>query len=232
MELLNPELDKQTLVKNFISNWLALVFLSIGSTTGIAQDESADRGGSPDPASFTSYTRPDNQHRLSVGDKVSFRVLEEPDFAATLPVTSSGEIDFPLAGRIEAEGRTCAQVASELQRRLEKSFYKAATVVMALDSETTAPLGKVYLTGQVQRQGPIEIQRGETLTVAAAILHAGGFADFADRRRVRLVRPKSNGDIERFTVDVKAVIQEGKISKDMIVQPGDYIVVPERMFNF
>ena len=93
-------------------------------------------------------------------------------------------------------------------------------------------MGTYFVTGQVMKQGAQEIPRDREVTVAAAILEAGGFADFADRRRVRLIRPSGDGSTKRFTVDVKAVLERGDARKDMIVQPGDYVVVPERMFNF
>jgi len=173
----------------------------------------------------------DDKRRLEVADRVSFQILEEDAEPAILPVASSGEISFPLVGRIRAVGRTCKQVASEVEQRLEKRYYRDATVSLALEQETTAPEGKYFVTGQVRSQGAIEIPRGETVTVAQAILHAGGFADFADKRRVRVIRPLGNGEREAYKVDVKAVLEKGDLSKDMLVRPGDYIIVPERMFN-
>jgi len=93
-------------------------------------------------------------------------------------------------------------------------------------------MGTYFVTGQVMKQGAQEIPRDRKVTVAAAILEAGGFADFADKRRVRLIRPAADGQNKSFKVDVKAVLERGDTSKDMIVEPGDYIVVPERLFNF
>jgi len=174
----------------------------------------------------------DDSRVLEVGDKVSFQVAEEDEPSQVLSVASSGEIEFPLAGRVRAAGRTCLEVAAEVERRLEAKYYRSATVSLALDSETQAPLGKFFVSGQVQRQGPIEIMRGEKMTVAGAILNAGGFADFADRRRVRLIRPTADGKSETFKIDVKAVLEKGHVAKDMEVRPGDFILVPERMFNF
>lgn len=174
----------------------------------------------------------DDSRALEVGDKVSFRIAEDDDPSVVLAVASSGEIEFPLAGRVRAAGRTCKDVAAEVKRRLDSKYYRDATISLALESETQAPLGKFFVSGQVQRQGPIEIMRGEKMTVAGAILNAGGFADFADRRRVRLIRPGPDGKSETFKIDVKAVLEKGDVSKDLEVRPGDFILVPERMFNF
>lgn len=174
----------------------------------------------------------DDKRTLAPGDRLSFRVAEENDEAVLVTVASSGEIDFRYVGRVPASGRTCKAVADEVRLLLEKSFYTKATVGLALETASTLPMGTYFVTGQVMKQGAQEIPRDRKVTVAAAILEAGGFADFADRRRVRLIRPSAEGGTKRFTVDVKAVLERGDASKDMIVQPGDYIVVPERMFNF
>jgi polysaccharide export outer membrane protein len=167
-----------------------------------------------------------------VGDRLSFKIAEEEEDAVIVTVASSGEIEFPLVGRVPASGRTCKAVAEDVRRLLEKSYYRKATVGLALETSSTLPMGTYFVTGQVMRQGAQEIPRDRQVTVAAAILEAGGFADFADRRRVRLIRPSADGEKKRFTIDVKAVLERGDASKDMLIQPGDYIVVPERLFNF
>jgi len=174
----------------------------------------------------------DDKRTLAPGDRLSFRIAEEGDEPVLVTVASSGEIDFPYVGRVKSSGRTCKAVADEVRHLLEKSFYSKATIGLALETASTLPMGTYFVTGQVMRQGAQEIPRDREVTVAAAVLEAGGFADFADRRRVRLIRPSREGGTKRFTVDVKAVLEKGDASKDMVVQPGDYIVVPERMFNF
>ncbi len=174
----------------------------------------------------------DDKRKLAPGDRLSFRIAEEGDEPQLVAVSSSGEIDFPYVGRVQASGRTCKAVADDVRRILEKSFYSKATVGLALETASTLPMGRFFVTGQVMKQGAQEIARDREVTVAEAILDAGGFADFADRRRVRVIRSMPDGGTKKFTVDVKAILERGEARKDMIVQPGDYIVVPERMFNF
>jgi polysaccharide export outer membrane protein len=174
----------------------------------------------------------DDKRTLAVGDQLSFRIAEEGDEPVVVTVASSGEIDFPYVGRIPAAGRTCKSIAEQVRSLLEKSFYRKATIGLALETASTLPMGTYFVTGQVMKQGAQVIPRDREVTVAAAVLEAGGFADFADKRRVRLIRPLAGGETKRFTVDVKAVLERGDAKKDLLVQPGDYIVVPERLFNF
>jgi polysaccharide export outer membrane protein len=214
--------------------WVPLIDAQIpDSNLKPAPGGSALPAAKPKPMAVSSGTgHLDDKRSLAPGDHLSFRIAEENDEAVLVTVASSGEIDFPYVGRVPASGRTCKAVADEVRRLLEKSFYSKATVGLALETASTLPMGTYFVTGQVMKQGAQEIPRDREVTVAAAILEAGGFADFADRRRVRLIRPTPEGQTKRFTVDVKAVLERGDASKDRLVQPGDYIVVPERMFNF
>ena len=215
-----------------------LVFLFIGKAGAVPHSVEPSLTTAPAPykpalpGAVMGVGPLDNVRSLAVGDRLSFRVMQEGGEPYILTVASSGEVEFPFVGRVRASGRTCKAVADDVRVLLEKSFYKKATVSLALETASTLPMGSYFVTGQVMKQGAQEIPRDREVTVAAAILEAGGFADFADRRRVRLIRPTADGTSKRFTIDVKAVLERGDAHKDMIVRPGDYIVVPERMFNF
>ena len=87
--------------------------------------------------------------------------------------------------------------------------------------------GRVYVYGSVKGQGPQEIPADESYTVSKAIIRAGGFGDFANKRRVKVTR--KNG--QDFTIDLKRVIEEGRTDEDMVLQPDDQIYVPQRLIN-
>jgi protein involved in polysaccharide export with SLBB domain len=175
----------------------------------------------------------DNRHRLAPGDKVSFQVLEDRDDARPLVVTDSGELDVPYVGRVRVAGRTCQEVAAELKDLLEKDFYYRATVVLGLD-QINRVAGRVYVWGEVRQQGAIEIPANENFTAGKAILRAGGFSDWARRNRVRVVRAAKieGGPKEELTVDMDAILKDGKTELDVTLQPDDLIIVPRRAINF
>lgn len=174
----------------------------------------------------------DNTRPLQVGDTVNYRVVEDRGEPVTLQVTDSGDLEIPMVGRVQAAGKTPRTLARQVKGILEESLYRKATVIVGLASATKAPLGKVYLSGQVARQGSFDVPRGEELSVARLIVEAGGFSDFADKRRVRVVRVGPEGGKERITVDVKEVLERGNVEKDLILRPGDFVHVPERFINF
>lgn len=199
-------------------------------------------------ATLTSMNALDDKSTLSPGDRISFRVIEDRDEAVPRVVTDTGEVDFPYVGRVKVQGQTCRQVANKLKQLLEVDYYKSATVIVGLDviadhGDTVVPKDQAWVMGQVRTVGPVEISKQQPLTVSQIIMKAGGFGDFADQRKVRLVHRRSlpsnarpdamevTSSGEGEIIDVKAVF-EGKSASDPIVAPNDYIIVPKRLVNF
>ena len=170
----------------------------------------------------------DNSRKLGNGDRVSFRVVEDRKAPTALVVADSGEMEVPLIGRVAASGKTCKQLAFEIKKLLDKDYFYNATVILGLDAISGKSRGKIYVWGQVRNQGALEIPADEAFTVSRAILRAGGFADFANRKAVKLTR--KNGDT--LTVDVVKVLEKGQVDKDVELQPDDIISVPQRLINF
>jgi protein involved in polysaccharide export with SLBB domain len=173
----------------------------------------------------------DDERPLRIGDTLSMRVVEDRESPVSLLVTDSGEVEVPLIGRVLAKGKTCKQLAYAIKVPLERDYYYKATVIIALDTAGLKSPGRVYVTGQVRNQGPLDIPPDETFTVSKAILRAGGFADFANKRKVKLVR-KKGGSTETTIVDVELIVKKGRTDKDPVVEADDTIIVPERLINF
>jgi polysaccharide export outer membrane protein len=170
----------------------------------------------------------DEKKKLGSNDYVSFRVVEDRDNdSQRLRVSDNGELEVPYIGPIPAEGKTCKELAYNIKAALEREYYYHATVILALDRVSEKSRGKVYVYGSVRAQGPQEIPTDESYTVSKAVIRAGGFGDFANKRKVKVTR--KNG--QDFTIDLKAVIEEGKSDKDRVLQPDDQIYVPQRLIN-
>lgn len=185
------------------------------------------------PANLTGYV-PDDKYKLRAGDRVAFQVLEDRDAPKSLVVTDSGELDVPYLGRLAASDKTCKQLGDELKQQLEKEYYYRATVVLALDVANKY-VGRLYLWGQVRNQGPIDMLVNENLTVGKAILRAGGFGDFANKKKVKVVRGGGAGGVEgkqTFELNMVEILEEGKTEKDITLQPDDFVLVPSRLINF
>src|SRR3954447_15849033 len=193
------------------------------------------RATAPEPPTTSTVMRTnsmnvlDDRTRLGPNDFVSFRVVEDRDNESQrLRVNDNGQLEVPYVGLVQAAGRTSKELAYNIKSALEKEYYYHATVIIAVDHVSEKSRGKVYVYGAVRGQGPQEIPPDETYTVSKAIIRAGGFGDFADKRKIKLTRKSG----EAVTVDLKRVIEQGRTDEDVPVQPDDQIYVPQKLVNF
>jgi len=216
---------------------------SIGSTTNAPTTNTAAIGLTTNTIAQTtnvanvitnaSMDALDDKHKLAIGDRLSFRIEEDLEEPKPMMVTDSGGVEAPYIGRVKAENKTCKQLAGDIKAELEKEFYYQATVIIAVDLRSKSR-GKVYLVGPVRMPGPQEIPSDEVLTLSKAILRAGGFNDYADRKHVKITRQGSSGDTDKktFVVDVAQIYDKGKTENDVPLEPGDLILIPERLIRF
>lgn len=170
----------------------------------------------------------DDKKKLGSNDFVSFRVVEDRDNESQrLRVNDNGELEVPYIGPVPAQGKSCKQLAYDIKGALEREYYYHATVILALDRVSEKSRGRIYVYGSVRAQGPQEIPPDETYTASKAVIRAGGFGDFANKRKVKVTRR----DGKDFTVDLKRVIEDGKTDEDVVLQPDDQIYVPQRLIN-
>jgi polysaccharide biosynthesis/export protein len=222
-----------------IWTYTLIVACLAGAWTLQAQDSSpmppAPKATSVEPPTTSTVMRTnsmavlDDKKVLGSNDRVSFRVVEDRDNESQqLRVNDNGELEVPYIGLVPAAGRTCKALAYSVKSALEREYYYHATVIIAVDHVSEKSRGKVYVYGEVKGQGPQEIPADETYTVSKAIIRAGGFADFANKRKVRVTRR----DGKNYVVDLKRVIEEGRTDEDVVLQPDDQIQVPKRAINF
>ena len=210
--------------------------LALGAPASRAQQSAARDRVEPSSAAgivagTTSMEALDSSRRLGAGDRLSYRVVQERRAPLSLMVTDGGEVEVPLIGRVRANGRTCRELAETIKPLLQREYFIHATVIIGLDAASMKSRGTVYVSGQVRQQGSIELPPEDRLTVSKAILKAGGFAEFADKRKVKLVRNKPGGGVETIVVDVDAVLNKGQIDKDPALRPDDRIIVAQKFIN-
>jgi len=205
----------------------AVGLASPGADFQLARTNSQPPSAVATPAGYV----PDDKYKLRSGDRVALQILEDREPAPrSLLVTDSGEIDAPYIGRVMATEKTCKTLSAEVKALLEKEYYHRATVVISLDAANKF-MGRVYVWGQVRNQGAIDIAANENLTVGKAILRAGGFADFANKKRVKLVRSSPDGTKQTFQLNMVSILEEGRTEQDALLQPDDFIIVSSRLIN-
>ncbi len=221
----------------FFFIWVALAAMILRE--GPAQAQSAPRAipveqsGAAVPQRLAPMSPVDRSRKLGVGDMVSLQILEDRTPPVVGRISDTGDIEVPYVGRISAEGKTVASLTGDIEQALERDYYYKATVRLAIDQvNREASRGKVFVSGEVKAPGAQEFFSGDTLTVGAAVLRAGSFTQWANKRDVRLVRQDDRGGSQTFKVDLKAVLEDGEVQQDLEVKDGDYIIVRKRLINF
>ena len=167
-------------------------------------------------------------YRIQPGDQLQITVLEDETLNRELLVTPDGQISVPLAGTVRVSGQTVDAVEKTIADRLASNFAVRPNVFVALSSvDVTAGQYTVYVLGQVNSPGPIQIEQGTTLLQALAL--AGGPARFAANKRIQLRRTDAGtGQEKLYLFNYKAVERGGSITSMIALREGDVIIVPER----
>jgi len=166
---------------------------------------------------------------LKPGDTLAISVLQDPKLDRQVIVDSGGQIAFPLAGHIRAEGLSPQALENVLKNKLQKNYKdEALDVTVALSNVTTPEEDlkpKIFVTGEVQRPGPYVVRQPTTLMQAISL--AGGLGPFAAKRRVQVRRQTNTGE-SIFMFDYRAYEAGQDLEGNIVLRAGDVILVPER----
>ena len=156
--------------------------------------------------------------RLGAGDVLSVTVWKQPALSMQLPVSPDGTLRYPLAGHLDVQGRTLAEVEAALSEKLGAQLRDAIITVSLVQAHSY----RVYVMGEVLRPGEFVLRA--PVTVVQAVAMANGFTPFARRDTVLVVR--RGGDREtREVFDYNAYLR-GETGQDPRLEPGDTVIVP------
>lgn len=175
-----------------------------------------------------------NAERLRPGDRLRLQIVEDGDPPVDLIIAQDGTLETPYIGLLPAADLTLQQLRERLRDQLEADYYVSATVRLSLleRPERSTNRGRVFVTGQVRRVGMVDIDKSESNTVGKVILANGGLSDFADARRIKIFRTNSAGEVETLEVDLREVLEKGRIDLDVPILDGDLIVVDAKLLNW
>jgi len=167
-------------------------------------------------------------YRIQPGDSLAITVLEDDTLNRQVLVLPDGRISVPLAGSVQAAGNTVESVESTIADRLASNFAVRpnvfVSVVEVAEEQDTFP---IYVLGQVQNPGLVEVLPGTTLLQAVAL--SGGLDRFAAAKRIQLRRTDpSTGQERLYLFNYRAVERGGSIESMITLREGDVVLVPER----
>ena len=166
------------------------------------------------------------KYLVDCNDILDITVFDESKLSAKARVSEEGILSYPLIEDIKVKGLTIQEVENILEERLRDGYLKDPKVTVMLDIGLMQQHREkeIFVIGEVKRPGAIQIL-GKNLSVLEVVTKAGGFTEFAAPNRTRVIRIEE-GEEKTIIVNLNKV-KKGNRSLDIILKPGDVVVVPE-----
>lgn len=176
-------------------------------------------GGTPGKPDAAKTPAPVNARTYIIGaeDILGVSVFENPNFSVPQEaVRPDGKITMPLLGEITASGKTPEEVADEIQKTLVERYMKEPPHVQVIVIDVRSK--NFFINGEVNKPGkyPLVVPT----TVMQALTQAGGFRDFANKKKIKIQRGS-----QTFTFNYNEVVKGKNLKQDIILQPDDKIFV-------
>jgi polysaccharide biosynthesis/export protein len=202
--------------------WVSLVglaVLSLQAPTEAAQSQASSQATPTTTSPAKSPATTDPNYIIGAQDVLDISVWKEPEITRTVPVRPDGKISLPLLNDVQAAGLTPAQLTAEITSSLRKFVTdpEVTVIVEQINSQ------RVYILGEVTRPGAYPLLPG--MTVLQALSSAGGFTQFANEKKMYVLR-RVNGNQEKYFFNYKDVLNGKRPEQNIALRAGDTIVVP------
>ncbi|MFO1395089.1 MAG: XrtA/PEP-CTERM system exopolysaccharide export protein [Steroidobacteraceae bacterium] len=174
------------------------------------------------PASSALSAEEEASYVIGPGDQLQVFVWRNPELSTTVPVRPDGKISTPLVNDLVAVGKSPAQLSHDIEQVLGEYIRSPQVSVIVLQARSA--YSEVRVVGEVLRPQAVPYRSG--MTVLDVVLAVGGLNPYAAGNRTKLIR-KENGKDTEIRVKLEDLLNDGDMSQNVPVKPGDVIVVPQ-----
>ncbi|MBN8730150.1 MAG: polysaccharide biosynthesis/export family protein [Acidobacteria bacterium] len=159
-------------------------------------------------------------YRIGPGDVLAVEVWREPE--SSMPgvlVRPDGRISLSMIGELVVAGMSTAELERVLVEKYKEFIHDVRLTVIVKEIHSQ----KVYVMGEVKKPGAIQLQA--SITIVQALAEAGGFTEYANRKKIYILRARrSEKTGEVFNYEELERGQGGR--SNVMLAPGDTVVVP------
>jgi len=167
----------------------------------------------PDPAK-----PPDEYYVIGPGDNLSIQLWKEPSLSGPVKVRPDGFVTLPLVNEVQVVGLTTGQLRKMLDDKF-RAFIADPFVTLRIEGIASS---EIFLIGQVSKPGAYPVLGNDS--ILQILTRAGGLTIFAKRADIQLIR-REGDRVREYLVDYDAILR-GDLKQDILVRPGDRIIVP------
>ena len=180
----------------------------------------------PPPPSTAAMAPINPDYLIGPGDSVNIIVWRNPEVSMTVPVRPDGKITTPLVEDLPAAGKTSTQLARDIEGALAK-FIQQPVVTVIVTNFIGNFSDQIRVIGQAARPQALPYRR--EMSVMDVVIAVGGVTEFASGNKASIIRTV-DGKQEKVPVRLDDLIKDGDISANVMMRPGDILVIPESFF--
>lgn len=204
----------RTLTFIALSQALLVTALSVGAAAQAAQSQQT-----PAAAAAGQGVSLPVDYVIGPEDVLGVLFWRDTEMSGDVTVRPDGKVTLPLIGEIMAAGLKPDALRDQVHKAAEKylSDPNVTIVVRQINSR------KVFITGEVTTPGAYPLVAPRTVMQIIAL--AGGLTEYADAKSITVMRTQ-NGASKSFKFNYKDVSRGKGLEQNILLQPGDTIVVP------
>lgn len=171
------------------------------------------------PAMAAEVESAADEYRIGPEDVLDITLYSHPDLARVVPVRPDGRISLPLVNDVVVSGLTAQQLRDILMEKFTPFVPNPEVSIIVREIHSF----KVSVLGNVRTPGRFELKSRATVLDALAL--AQGLTEFAERRRIVVLRHEG-ATLKRIRFDYDESVSEGGTAAAMFLRPGDTVFVP------
>lgn len=165
-------------------------------------------------------------YMIGAGDMLKIFVWGNPELSVSVPVKPDGRITTPLVEDVVASGKTSTELARDIEIRL-KRYVKAPIVTVTVTNFVGRYSEQIRVVGAAVK--PVALPYRENMTLLDVLITVGGLSEFASGNKASVIRKRKVG-VEKIRVRLDDMLGDGDMDQNILMQPGDILVIPESMF--
>ncbi|NHO64701.1 sugar ABC transporter substrate-binding protein [Aestuariicella hydrocarbonica] len=169
---------------------------------------------------------PEFDYIIGTGDSLEIFIWGSEELSTTVTVRPDGKITTRLVEDLPASGLTSTELARNIEKAYAK-YVKSPVVSVIVNGFTGVPTQQVRVVGEATN--PTAIPFSKHMTLLDLMIRVGGLSDFADGNDTVLIR-RVDGEQTIFSLRVDDLLNDGDITANTTLMPGDIIIIPEAWF--
>jgi polysaccharide export outer membrane protein len=156
---------------------------------------------------------------------IEIEVYQEQDLNKTVRIEGDGTVSLALVGKIKVAGMTVAESKSLVTNLYNRDYLVDPQISVLVVSFSPKV---IRILGSVNRPGVVEIPPDRDMMLTEAMAMANGITRLGNPKSLKIKRVDENGRSRQMEVNFTKIVTDPDV-KDIILQEGDTIWVPERI---